>query len=203
MPVGLIARKLGMSRVFLENGEAVPVTYLRVEPNTVVRMKTQEKDGYNAVVLGIGVKKWKTRKGRELTRYAVQKEWQVDSLEDVQPGTQFTASSVPAQSMVTLMGVSKGKGFQGVVKRYHFAGGPGSHGSHFHRRPGSIGMRAYPGRIHKGKRMAGHMGSDTVTIRSRPVLVSDVEKGILGVKGAVPGPSGAPVYITVESTPAA
>ncbi|MDD5026626.1 MAG: 50S ribosomal protein L3 [Candidatus Peribacteraceae bacterium] len=198
MSAGLIARKLGMSLHFLANGEAVPVTYLQVEPNVVVRMKTAEKDGYNALVLGIGAKKWKTRKGHEHTRYQVQKEWQVDSLDGVAPGALITAEVVPVESLVTVSGVSKGKGFQGGVKRYGFAGGPASHGSHFKREPGSVGMRQHPGRIHKGKRMAGHMGGDTVTICNRPVLVSDSGKGILAIKGPVPGPNGAAVYVTVS-----
>ncbi len=202
MSPGLIARKLGMSRIFLEgSGEAVAVTYLRVEPNTVVRTKSQEKDGYNAVVLGIGARTWKTRKGRELVRYAVQKEWQVNSLEEWKAGAEVTVSMVPAQSGATITGVSKGKGFQGVVKRHHFAGGPGSHGSHSHRRPGSIGMRTQPGRIHKGKKMAGRMGAETVTIHRRPVLVCDPTKGILGVKGPIPGANGSPLYLTIESRP--
>ncbi|PIR52987.1 50S ribosomal protein L3 [Candidatus Peregrinibacteria bacterium CG10_big_fil_rev_8_21_14_0_10_49_10] len=200
---GLIAKKIGMTRVFLENGESVAVTYLQVEPNTVVRTKSKEKDGYNAVVLGVGAKKWKTRKGKEHTRYALQKEWRVESLEGLEPGKALALESVPEKSLVTVCATSKGKGFQGVVKRYGFAGGPGGHGSHFHRRPGSVGMRTWPGRVLKGKRMPGHMGGDTITLRSCPVLVCDSEKGILGIKGPVPGPNGGFVYLTVESSPEA
>jgi len=198
---GLIAKKIGMSRVFLESGEAVPVTYLQVEPNIVVRVKTEEKDGYNAVVLGVGPKKWKTRKGKEHTRFANQKEWQVGSLEGLNPGTQVTAEAIPVDSVVTVTGTSKGKGFQGVVKRYGFKGGPKSHGAHGKRRPGSIGMCAFPGRVFKGKKMPGQMGNQNVTLHKRPIVVCDPEKGILGVKGPVPGPVGTSVFITIESTP--
>tara|TARA_Y100000310_G_C20544336_1_gene744863 strand:- start:406 stop:1020 length:615 start_codon:yes stop_codon:yes gene_type:complete len=198
---GIIAKKVGMSRVFIESGEAVPVTYLQVEPNTIVRTKTEEKDGYNAVVLGVEPKKWKTRKGNEHTRYKVQKEWRVESMEGMEPGKEITVDTVPEKSVVTVCGTSKGKGFQGVVKRYKFHGGPKTHGSHHHRRPGSVGMCEYPGRVLKGKRMPGHMGGETVTVKGRPVVVCDNEKGLMAIKGAVPGPNGGFVYITVESSP--
>ncbi len=190
-----------MSRVFLETGEAVPVTYLEIEPNIVVRTKTEEKDGYNAVVLGIGPKKWKTRKGKEHTKFKVQKEWQVESLEGLDPGTELTAKSIPAESMVTVSGTSKGKGFQGVIKRHGFHGGPKTHGSHSHRRGGSIGMCAFPGRVLKGQKMPGRMGNEKVTLNKRPVLASDSEKGVICVKGPVPGPTGSTVFVTVESSP--
>jgi large subunit ribosomal protein L3 len=196
---GLIAKKLGMSRIFLESGEAIPVTYLHVEPNTIVRTKTVEKDGYNAVILGVQPKVVKTRKGKEHTRFAVQKEWHVESLEGLEPGKHVTAELLPSKSSVTITGTSKGKGFQGVMKRYHFAGGPGSHGSHFKREPGSIGMRARPGRIFKGHRMAGHMGHETVTLKHRPIITTDPAKGVIAVKGPIPGPSGALVFLTKES----
>jgi large subunit ribosomal protein L3 len=197
---GLIARKLGMSRVFLE-GAAVAVTYLKVEPNVIVRTKNTEKDGYNAIILGIGLKKIKTRKGNELKKFAHQKEWRVDSLEGLSTGKEVTIETIPAKTLVTITSISKGKGFQGTIKRHHFAGGPASHGSHFKREPGSVGMREMPGRIHKGKRMAGHMGSEQVTVHARPVLVCDTEKGVLAVKGPVPGPNGSAVFLTVESLP--
>ena len=202
MAPGLIARKVGMSRVFLPSGEVAAVTYLRVEPNVVVRTKTKEKDGYNAVVLGTGAKNWKTRKGKELTRYSVQKEWQVDSTDGLEKGKTLTAEAMPVESLVSIVGISKGKGFQGVVRRYHFAGGPASHGSHFKREPGSVGMRGDPGKILKGHHMAGQMGHDQVTIKHRPVLVCDTENGIIGVKGPIPGPNGAAVYVTLEPSPA-
>jgi large subunit ribosomal protein L3 len=190
-----------MSRVFLPTGEAVPVTYLAVEPNMVVRTKTKEKDGYDAVVLGVGAKPWKSRKGKEHVRYARQKEWKVESLDGMEAGKSLTAEMLPAESMVTICSVSKGKGFQGVMRRHHFAGGPATHGSHFKREPGSVGMRTQPGRILKGHRMAGHMGNEQVTIQHRPVMSSDAAKGIIAIKGPVPGPNGGFVYVTKESSP--
>lgn len=198
MALGLIARKIGMSRVFLPNGEAVPVTYLKVEDNTVVRTRTTEKDGYQAIVVGIDEKTVKTRKGKELKKHNNQKEFQVESLEGYAAGSTLTVESLPLESLVTIKGVGKGKGFQGVMKRHHFAGGPATHGSHFKREPGSVGMRTWPGRIHAGKRMPGHMGTETVTIKHRAVLVCDKDKKILGVKGPVPGGNGCIVYVTLE-----
>lgn len=200
MSSGLIARKIGMSRVFLPTGEAIPVTYLAVEPNIVIRTKTKAKDGYDAVVLGIGGKKWKTRKGNEHVRYAFQKEWKVDSLDGLEPGKSITAE-ILADASVTVSGTSKGKGFQGVVRRHHFAGGPATHGSHFKREPGSVGMRQQPGRIFKGHRMAGHMGNETVTVRNRSVVNVDLEKGVIAIKGPIPGSNGSAVYLTKESSP--
>ena len=131
MPHGLIARKAGMSRVFLQGGESVPVTYVTVEPNTIVRVKRKEKDGYNAIVLGVNPKHSKTGQGGERVRFGLVKEWEVESLEGVEPGKTLTAVIIPAESTVTITGISKGKGFQGVMKRHGFSGGPASRGSHF------------------------------------------------------------------------
>lgn len=197
--IGVIAKKIGMSRVFRPSGEAVAVTYLEVAPHTVVRTKTKEKDGYDAVVLGIGPKEWKTGNGKTLTRYKAQKEWQVDSLDGLEPGKTVTVDVLPVDATVSVQGVSKGKGFQGVVKRFHFGGGPRSHGSHFKREPGSIGMRTDPGRIFRGRKMAGHMGLEKVTIKNRTVVVQDVQKNLVGISGPVPGPNGALVFLTLES----
>ncbi len=202
MALGLIARKVGMSRVFLPTGEAVPVTYLEVQDNDIIRTKTTEKDGYQAVVLGVGHRTVKTRKGKEVSRYRAEKEFRVDSLETYEKGKKLSVTALPVESMVTICGISKGKGFQGVMKRYHFAGGPKSHGSHFKREPGSVGMRTWPGRIHAGKRMAGHMGQDTITLKHRKVLVCDEGRKIIGVKGPVPGGNGTFVSLTLEVTPA-
>src|SRR3989344_5802331 len=199
---GLIAKKVGMSRIFLTTGKTVPVTYLQVEPNIVVRTKTKEKDGYDAVVLGIGAKQWKSRKGKEHIRYRMQKEWKVPSLDGLEPGKQVTAEILPVESLVTISGTTKGKGFQGVMRRHHFAGGPATHGSHFKREAGSVGMRTQPGRILKGHRMAGHMGNETMTILHRSVVAADIAKGVIAIKGPVPGPNGAFVYVTKEAAPA-
>lgn len=198
--IGVIAKKVGMSRAFLPTGEAVAVTYLQVEPNVVVRTKTKEKDGYDAVVLGIGAKQWKSRKGKDNMSYAMQKEFRVESLDGFEAGKQVTVEALPADSMVTIEGVSKGKGFQGVVRRHGFHGGPRTHGSHFKREPGSVGMRTDPGRIFKGHRMAGHMGLDKQTIKSRAIVVNDAQKNLIAVKGPVPGPAGTHVFLTLEAS---
>lgn len=191
-----------MSRVFQEDtGEAVPVTYLQVEPNTIVRTKTEDKDGYNAVVLGVKPKNWKTRKGKERVRYGDQKEFRVETLDGLEAGKQLSCEKFVVNSKVTVAGITKGRGFQGVIKRHGFSRGPETHGSHHHRRPGSIGMAEFPGRVLKGKKMPGRMGTQQQTLRSREVLVCDTKKGIVGVKGPVPGPNGASVYLQLESTP--
>lgn len=200
MSFGRIATKVGMSRVFLPTGEAVAVTYLEIKPNVVVRTKTKDKDGYDAVVLGIKAKQWKTRKGKEHTRYGTQKEWKVESLDGFETGKELKVEDLDNESLLTITGTSKGKGFQGVVRRHGFAGGPRTHGSHFKREPGSVGMRQQPGRIFKGHRMAGHMGNETVTIQHRPVVAVDAVRGVIAVKGAIPGPNGSVVFITKEST---
>ncbi|MEK7218824.1 MAG: 50S ribosomal protein L3 [Patescibacteria group bacterium] len=199
---GLIAKKIGMSRVFLPGGEAVPVTYLKVDPNVIVRTKTKEKDGYEAVVLGVGAKTWRSRKGKENVRYRVQKEWKVETLEGLEAGKTLAAEILPENTIVTVSGISKGKGFQGVMRRHHFAGGPGGHGSHFKREPGAIGQRTEPGRVLKGHRMAGHMGLEKVTVKHRPIVAADIPNGMIAVKGPVPGPNGATVFVTKEASPA-
>lgn len=196
---GLIAQKIGMSRVFLPTGEAIPVTYLKVAANKVVRTKTTEKDGYNAVVLGVEDYKVKTRKGKEHEKFSQEKELKVDSLDGITVGSTVNATLLPAESKVTVVSISKGKGFQGVMKRHHFAGGPATHGSHFKREPGSVGMRTWPGRIHKGKRMAGRMGGDRITLKGRPVISSDEKEGIVAIKGPVPGANGSFVLLSLES----
>lgn len=195
---GLIAKKIGMSRVFHADGTEIPVTYLQVDPNVIIRTRTKDRDGYDAVVLGVSGKKWRTRKGKEHTRFRVLKEFPVASLDGVTVGAEVTVESIPAESMVSVVGISKGKGFAGVIKRHHFSSGPGSHGSHHHREPGSVGMRAKPGKVLRGKRMPGHMGFERVTIKHRPVVVSDPAENVLAIKGAIPGPRGAFVFITKE-----
>jgi large subunit ribosomal protein L3 len=144
----------------------------------------------------------KTRKGKELTKFKGQKEFKVQTLDGVAIGNKVDASVIPADSMVTIVSTSKGKGFQGVVKRYHFSGGPRTHGSHFKREPGSIGMRTWPGRVHPGKRMAGRMGNDRITLKNRPVVAMDEKEGLIAIKGPIPGPNGSLVTVIVETSAA-
>ena len=200
---GVIATKVGMSRIFLEDGQAVPVTYLKVEPNKVVRVKTEEKDGYNAAVLAVGAKPWKSRKGKDNVRYQTMKEWKLDADQEVSAGSEWTFEAIPAECTVSLSGISKGKGFQGVIKRHNFSRGPETHGSHHHRRPGSVGMCEFPGRIMKGKKMPGRMGTDKVTLKNRKVVHVDAANQMIAVKGPVPGANGTTVFVTIESLPEA
>lgn len=195
---GIIAKKVGMSRVFnKDTGDAVPVTYLQVEPNTVVRIKSADKDGYNAVVLGVKPRSWKTRKGKEHVRYGDQKEFRVESLDGLETGKQLSCDKFTVDSKVSVVGSSKGRGFQGVIKRHGFSRGPETHGSHHHRRPGSVGMKEWPGRVLKGKKLPGRMGSQQVTLRDRVVMACDTEKGLIAIKGPIPGPNGSSVYLTL------
>lgn len=200
---GVIATKVGMSRIFLEDGLAIPVTYLKVEPNKVVRLKTQAKDGYSAAVLAVGAKPWKSRKGKDNVRYSASKEWRLTQSEEVKAGNEITCESIPTNCLVSISGISKGKGFQGVIKRHKFSAGPNSHGSHHHRKGGSIGMCEFPGRVMKGKRMAGRMGSDKVTIKNRQVVHVDLANQLIAVKGPIPGGNGATIFVTIESLPTA
>lgn len=179
---GILGKKLGMTRVIQDDGRVIPMTIVQCEPNVVTQIKTVENDGYPAVVLGICAlkKPTKTRKFQHL------KEFTIKEGNEYKKGDQVTVEIFKEGDKVSVTGISKGKGFQGVVKRHHMAGGPASHGSHFIREPGSVGARAKPGRIHRGKRMAGRMGNDTVTGQSSIVYL-DKKKNILGIKGSLPG----------------
>jgi large subunit ribosomal protein L3 len=195
---GIIAQKVGMSRLFLEDGSAVPVTYLKVEPNTVVRLKTSAKDGYDAAVLAVGAKEWRSRKGKNNVSYAAMKECRLQDNEQLAAGATVDCDHFPLHSKVTIVGISKGKGFQGPIKRHNFSRGPESHGSHHHREGGSVGMNTWPARVIRGKRMAGHMGNDQVTLKNREVLYSSSAEQLLAVKGPVPGGNGTRVFLTLE-----
>ena len=188
---GIIGKKLGMSHVIQDDGRVIPITFIRCQPNTVVQVKTQGKDGYPAIVLGFDAYKNPSKN----QKYKVLKEFRVENPESFQKGQTLDLNQLKDIGAVTITSVSKGKGFQGVMKRHNFAGGPGAHGSHFHREPGSIGMRAKPGRVNKGHRMAGHMGSETVTILERPVVKLIPEKELLAIKGPVPGANSSYVFI--------
>ncbi len=187
---GILARKVGMTRIFLEDGSVAPVTVLSCPPSTVTFVKTVEKHGYNAVVLGFDPLKRekKTKKFKTLKEFYVE------------PGTynvgdQVTVDAFKDVKEVTITSRSKGKGFQGVMKRHNFRSGPGGHGSHAHREGGSIGARSKPGRIHKGKKMAGHMGAEQVTRRGVALMEIVSDKHLLLVKGAVAGPNGGLVIV--------
>jgi len=192
MALGIIGRKLGMTQTFSENAKAEAVTAIEAGPCTVIQVKTAAKEGYNAVQLGFGeAKRLKSpQRGhlKELGEFKYLREFRIEDAGSVEVGQKIDASLFKAGDLVDVSGISKGKGFAGVVKRYHFAGGPKTHGqSDRHRAAGSIGASASPGRVWKGMRMAGHMGNEQVTVRNLEIIKADPERNLLLIKGAVPG----------------
>ncbi len=202
---GLIGIKVGMSQSFDAAGNVIPVTIIKAGPCTVIQKKTREKDGYEAVQLGLveekGVKKpLKPQIGHfqkaGLPPVRLLREFQFDGRGEVKEGDQVLVDIFASGEKVLVTGTSKGKGFQGVVKRHGFAGGGAAHGSMFHRAPGSIGASSYPSRVVKGMRMGGHMGNERVTVRDLVVIQVDKDNHLLMLRGAVPGPRGGIVLVT-------
>ena len=198
MTLGVIGKKLGMTQVFDENGLAIPVTVIKVEPLTVTQVKTVDTDGYNAIQTGVVPAKEKHLTKAEIGHFAKNKlenfrhlqEFRVDNPEAYEVGQKIDLSVLENAAKVDVTGKSVGKGFQGTVKRWNFSRGPMGHGSKNHREPGSIGAGTTPGRVIKGKRMAGNMGNERVTITKLTVVKVDNENNLLLVKGSVPGPEG-------------
>jgi len=187
---GILGKKIGMTRLLQDDGRVIPFTVIQCEPNEVVQVKTAEKDGYPAVVLGFD----KLKKPSKNKKFRHIKEFTVSEGETLKKGDSVKVDIFKIEDLVSITSTSKGKGYQGVMKRYHFAGGPASHGSHMKREPGSIGARSKPGRIHKGKKMAGHMGLETVSIKNKVVYL-DGEKNLIGIKGPIPGAKGNMIII--------
>ncbi|MEX1112204.1 MAG: 50S ribosomal protein L3 [Candidatus Andersenbacteria bacterium] len=194
----LLGRKIGMSQVFADGGKAIPVTLIVAEPNKALIHRTEDKDGYAAVQLALPRKKNVKQDEKKLTptvlkaAYAARREFKGEFSVDQ---TDFTVAQFEPGDVVEVAGMSKGKGYAGVVKRHHFKGGPASHGHrHVLRRPGSIGGR-FPQHVFKGMRMAGRMGYDRVTVKNLVVVAVDVEKNLIAIKGAVPGTKGSVLEI--------
>jgi large subunit ribosomal protein L3 len=192
---GMIGRKLGMTQIFDESGVVHPVTVIEVGPNVVTQVRTAEKDGYEAVQLGFGIDK-RLNKPEQGHRKAsgfmsrTLREVKADDVSQFEVGQQIKADAFSAGEIIDVTGTSKGRGFQGGVKRHGFSGGPKTHGqSDRLRAPGSIGASATPGRVLKGMKMAGHMGNERVTIMNLRVLRVDTERNLLLVEGSVPGPN--------------
>jgi len=196
---GITGRKIGMTQLFQESGEAMVVTAIQAGPSVVTQIKSRERDGYDAVQVGFIENKVKQSRlssaekghlrGLENVRYL--REFRTDDISSVKRGDKVDVGFLKQGDLINVTGFSKGKGFAGVVKRYHFAGGPKTHGqTDRHRAPGSIGATTFPGRVLKGKRMAGHMGNRRVTARKLEVIKADPESNLLLVKGAVPGATG-------------
>ena len=199
MNKALIGKKVGMTQIFDENGAVIPVTVIEAGPCTVVQVKTVETDGYDAVKLGFGsVKESKLNKPEKgnfkkanLEPKKHLREFRLDSVENVTVGSELKADVFAFGEKVDIQGTTKGKGFQGVIKRHGQHRGPMGHGSMYHRRPGSMGPTSTPGRVFKGKKLPGHMGVDTVTIQNLEVVRVDLDKNVILVKGSVPGCKGA------------
>jgi large subunit ribosomal protein L3 len=192
---GLIGRKLGMTRVFGDDGTVVPVSVIEATPNRVTRLRTPELDGYAALQLGAGVARRQTKPvagqfkhlDRDLQRPARVREFRVDSTEGYETGQTLDVSLFEVGELVDVTGVSKGKGFTGTIARHNFKRGPKTHGSNNYRQPGSVGAGTTPGRVFKGTRMSGHMGDEQVTVKKLQVVKIDADRNLLLVKGAVPG----------------
>ncbi len=205
MSPGILGKKIGMTQMFRPDGQAVPVTLLKAGPCTVVQRKTPATDGYDAVQLGLSefVKPQRINKpitghlkkaGAEGAKFL--RELPLgpgDS--DLKAGDKVLVEEFKPGNKVDVIGISKGRGFAGLVKRHHFGGGDATHGSMFHRAPGSIGASSFPSRVLPGMRMAGHMGNARVTVRNLEVVDVDTEDNVLVVKGAVPGPNGSYVLV--------
>ena len=204
MTIGLVGRKSGMTRVFTEDGVSVPVTVIEVDPNRITQVKSAETDGYNAVQVTIGSRR-ASRVTKSLAGHYAKAEseagiglWELrnDAQEAFEVGGEITVAAFEAGQKVDVTGTSKGKGFAGGVKRWNFAMQDATHGNSIsHRAPGSIGQCQTPGRVFKGKKMAGHMGAEQVTVQTLEVVRVDAERNLLLIKGAVPGAPGGSVIV--------
>lgn len=199
MKKGLIGKKVGMTQIFDEAGKVIPVTAIEAGPCTVAQVKTVETDGYDAVQLGFGDIKLKkvikpiqghfAKTNLEPKKHL--REFRLDDVSNFKVGDELKADVFEAGEKVDIQGTTKGKGFQGVIKRHGQHRGPMGHGSMYHRRPGSMGSTSTPGRVFKGKKLPGHMGVQTVTIQNLEVVRVDLDKNVILVKGSVPGAKGA------------
>ena len=199
---GILGRKIGMTQIFTEAGEVVPVTVVEAGPVVVTQVKTIENDGYNAVQVGFVDAKEKSlnkpQKGHLAAANTLKKhlkEFRVESVDAYTVGQEIKADVFAAGEMIDVTGISKGKGFQGPIKRHGQSRGPESHGSRYHRRRGSMGACSYPGRVFKNKKLAGHMGSVKVTVQNLEVVRVDADKNFILVKGAIPGAKGSVVTL--------
>lgn len=205
MSPGILGKKIGMTQVFRPDGQVVPVTLLKAGPCVVTQRKTPNSDGYDAVQLGLMefVKPSRINKpiGGHLKKASAEgvkffRELRLRSGDtDLKPGDRILADQFKPRDVVDVIGISKGKGFAGVMKRHNFKGGPEGHGSMFNRAPGSIGASSFPSRVFKGTRMTGHMGVDQITVRNLEIVQVDTEDNVIMVKGAVPGPNGGYVIL--------
>jgi large subunit ribosomal protein L3 len=203
MSKGLIAKKLGMTHVFADDGRRIPVTVLVAGPCSVIQKKTVAKDGYDAIQLGFdsleSVRVNKPLLGHFKAAakgaFKVLRELRTDEIDEYSIGDQLTAELFAPGEIVDVVGISKGKGFQGVIKRWNFKGGRASHGSRFHRAPGSIGCSATPSRVFKNKKMPGQLGNEQISVQRLQVVRVDIDENLVLIKGAIPGPKNGIVVI--------
>jgi len=205
MSIGLIGRKVGMTQVFQDDGTMVGVSVLAIQPNTVTRLRTPDRDGYTAVQLGAEPQRRKLTRPvagqlkdlpKEAGRPGTLREFRVDSVDDYTIGQTLAVADIfNPGDIVDVTGVSKGKGFAGHIKRHNFHRGPKTHGSDHHRAPGSIGPGTTPGRVYKGLKMAGHMGDERVTTKKLRVVRADPDRNLLLVKGSLPGARGSLILV--------
>jgi large subunit ribosomal protein L3 len=201
---GILGRKVGMTQIYVEDGTAIPVTVIKAGPCLVVQRKTKDTDGYEAVQMGLVEEKpakVNQPQGGHFKKAGVApvrevQEFRLADGEEANPGDEVRASIFEEKEWVDVVGTSKGKGFQGVMKRHNFAGGRASHGSMFHRAPGSIGSSAYPSRVFKGMRGTGRMGGERVTVKNLQIVKIDADQNLIYVRGAVPGPKTA--YLAIR-----
>jgi large subunit ribosomal protein L3 len=202
--VGILGKKLGMTQIFTEDGKACPVTVIEAGPCCVVQVKTLKNDGYEAVKLGfLEIKEKRLNKPglgvfkkAGVKPYKILKEFPLSGLK---VGDLVTVEQFAIGDRVSVSGVSKGKGFQGVMKRHHFSGGPGSHGSMFNRAPGSIGASSFPSRVWKNQKLPGHMGSERITVKNLEIVDVRPDQNLLLIKGAVPGAKGLLIEIRKDA----
>lgn len=202
----IYGKKLGMTQIFNEDGIAIPVTAVEIEPLTVVQKKVAEKEGYNAIVVAFGDVKEKNankphkgifaKAGVTVKKYL--KEIRLENVEEYEIGNEITISTFEANDKVDVQGMSKGKGFAGTIKRYNGHRGPMTHGSMYHRRTGSLGAGTNPGRVFKGKKMPGNMGNDVKTIQNLTIVKVDTDKNVILIKGSVPGVKGS--FVNIRAT---
>ncbi|HCJ12571.1 MAG: 50S ribosomal protein L3 [Verrucomicrobia bacterium GWF2_51_19] len=201
--LGLLGKKIGMTQVYDKANRLVPVTVIELTPSCVTQIKTKEKEGYNAVQVGYREQKESRLSKGELGHlkkanvpaYAELMEFQVEDTSAYKLGDKLTVASFAEGQLVDVVGATKGRGFQGVVKRHNFSGGPASHGSMFHRRGGSFGCRQWPGHVIKNRPMPGHMGTNQVTVQNLPVVKVLEDKHIILVEGSIPGNKGSLVMV--------
>lgn len=196
MKKAIIAKKIGMTQIFVEDGSLVPVTVLQAGPCTVTQVKTMDNDGYSAIQVGFEDKKEKhttkpeqghfDKAGVAFKRFV--KEFRLENSEEFVVGQEITADVFEAGDKIDVSGTSKGKGYQGAIKRHNFSRGPMAHGSKYHRSAGSMGAASFPGKVFKGNKLPGHMGAEAVTIQNLEIVRVDAEQNLILVKGAVPGP---------------